>query len=36
MTPGLSRDDAPHFWENELGLQKSWIGARGGDPASRV
>lgn len=29
--PGLKRDEVPHLWEDELDLQNSWMGARGGE-----
>lgn len=29
--PGLEMDEAPQLWEDELELQKSWMGARGGE-----
>jgi arylsulfatase len=28
---GVSKDEAPQLWEDEVELQKAWIGARGGD-----
>ncbi|EXJ69786.1 uncharacterized protein A1O5_06857 [Cladophialophora psammophila CBS 110553] len=31
LAPGLGKDDAPELWEDELELQKSWMGARGGE-----
>lgn len=31
VTPGLPKDDAPDFWQDELDLQKTWMGARGGE-----
>ncbi|KAI1359356.1 alkaline phosphatase-like protein [Xylaria arbuscula] len=31
VAPGLSQDEAPEFWEDELDLQKSWMGAKGGE-----
>ncbi|KIW29059.1 uncharacterized protein PV07_04904 [Cladophialophora immunda] len=31
MAPGLGRDEAPELWEDEIELQKSWMGARGGE-----
>ncbi|KAI0118710.1 alkaline-phosphatase-like protein [Nemania sp. FL0031] len=35
VAPGLDCEEAPEFWEDELDLQKSWMGARGGEcPAS--
>lgn len=27
---GLSKEEAPQLWEDELDLQKSWMGAKGG------
>ncbi|GKZ21615.1 hypothetical protein AbraIFM66951_005179 [Aspergillus brasiliensis] len=30
MAPGLSKEEAPELWEDEMGLQKSWMDARGG------
>ena len=37
MAPGLLPDRAPYFWEDELDLQQSWMGVRGGEcPASCV
>ncbi|CAG7916587.1 unnamed protein product [Penicillium olsonii] len=30
VTPGLSRDEAPELWEDEMELQKCWMDARGG------
>lgn len=29
--PGLSVDEAPELWEDEVELQKSWMDAKGGD-----
>lgn len=31
FAPGLGKDEAPELWEDELDLQKSWMGARGGE-----
>ncbi|ETI27800.1 hypothetical protein G647_00249 [Cladophialophora carrionii CBS 160.54] len=31
QAPGRGKDQAPELWEDELELQKSWMGARGGD-----
>lgn len=31
VAPGLAKDEAPQFWQDELDLQKAWMGARGGD-----
>ena len=31
VAPGLNKDDAPGFWQDEIDLQKEWMGARGGD-----
>ncbi|KAI8660061.1 Sulfatase domain-containing protein [Fusarium keratoplasticum] len=28
---GVSKDEAPQLWEDEVELQKAWMGARGGD-----
>lgn len=28
--PGLSKEDAPQFWQDEIELQTAWMGARGG------
>lgn len=28
---GLTKDEAPHLWEDELDLQKVWLGAKGGE-----
>lgn len=28
--PGLTFDEAPELWEDEVGLQKAWMGAQGG------
>ncbi|CAK7199022.1 hypothetical protein SEUCBS139899_001690 [Sporothrix eucalyptigena] len=33
---GRSRDDAPELWEDETDLQKTWMGARGGDCPATV
>ncbi|OJJ66381.1 hypothetical protein ASPBRDRAFT_188735 [Aspergillus brasiliensis CBS 101740] len=30
MAPGLTKEEAPELWEDEMGLQKSWMDARGG------
>lgn len=30
LAPGLGKDEAPQFWEDEMELQKSWMGARAG------
>jgi arylsulfatase A-like enzyme len=30
-TPGVGPDEAPELWEDELELQKSWMGAKGGE-----
>ncbi|KAJ5111379.1 alkaline-phosphatase-like protein [Penicillium argentinense] len=35
VTPGIGKDEAPELWEDEVELQKSWMGARVGEvPAS--
>ncbi|KAI1459667.1 alkaline-phosphatase-like protein [Annulohypoxylon moriforme] len=31
LAPGLGMDEAPGLWENELELQKAWMGAGGGE-----
>ena len=31
FNPGLGPDEAPELWEDEVELQKSWLGARGGE-----
>ncbi|KAH8810672.1 alkaline-phosphatase-like protein [Xylogone sp. PMI_703] len=31
VAPGLGMDGAPALWEDEIELQKSWMGARGGE-----
>ena len=31
LAPGLGIDEAPGLWEDEVELQKSWMGARGGE-----
>jgi arylsulfatase A-like enzyme len=31
LDPGLSKDEAPEFWQDEIDLQKCWMGARGGE-----
>lgn len=34
FNPGLSSDEAPELWEDEVELQKSWLGARAGEQAA--
>lgn len=31
IAPGLGIDEAPELWQDEVELQKSWMGARGGE-----
>jgi arylsulfatase len=30
MAPGLGKEEAPEFWQDETELQKSWMGAKAG------
>ncbi|KAJ5769365.1 hypothetical protein N7520_003924 [Penicillium odoratum] len=31
MDPGLSKEEAPELWQDEIELQKAWLGAKAGD-----
>ena len=30
VAPGLSKDEAPGLWENDMDLQRTWLGAKAG------
>lgn len=32
--PGLGQEEAPELWEDEMDLQKAWMGAKGGERPS--
>ncbi|KAL3476666.1 alkaline-phosphatase-like protein [Aspergillus californicus] len=31
LAPGLDKEEAPELWEEDMGLQRSWMSARGGE-----